>query len=73
MRRIIFLLTVGLSLVFSFGWLEEPVYSLAGPTISISPDDYDAGDLTKAPATVYKAFQILNTGDSPLSIKIKYT
>ncbi len=74
MKQILFLLAVGLSLVFSFGWLGEPGYSLAGPAISISPDDYNAGDLTRAPATTYKVFQVLNTGDSLLSItKIKYT
>jgi hypothetical protein len=74
MKQILFLLAVGLSLVFSFGWLGEPGYSLAGPAISISPDDYNAGDLTKAPDTVYKVFQVFNTGDALLSIaKIKYT
>jgi hypothetical protein len=74
MKQILFLLAVGLSLVFSFGWLGEPGYSLAGPSISISPDDYNAGDLTRAPDTVYKVFQVFNTGDALLSItKIKYT
>ena len=74
MKQILFLLAVGLSLVFSFGWLGERGYSLSGPSISISPDDYNAGDLTRAPAIVEKVFQVSNTGDSLLSIsKIKYT
>ncbi len=74
MKKTLFLLAVGLSLVFSFGWLGEIGYSLSGPSISISPDDYDAGDLTRAPAIVQKVFQVFNVGDSLLSItKIKYT
>jgi hypothetical protein len=74
MKKILFLLAIGLSLVFSFGWLVKPGYSFTGPSISISPDDYNAGDLTRAPDTVEKVFQISNTGDSLLSItKIKYT
>jgi hypothetical protein len=71
MKKIPFLWAVGLSLVFFFG---GPGYALAGPLISISPEDYNAGDLTKAPDTVYKVFRVFNTGDSLLSItKIKYT
>jgi len=74
MKQILFLLAVGLSLVFSFGGLGEAGYSLDGPSISISLDDYNAGDLTRAPDTVYKVFQVFNTGDSLLSItQIKYT
>jgi len=74
MKQILFLLAVGLSLVFSFGGLGVPGQSAAGPSISISPDDYNAGDLTRAPDTVYKVFQVFNTGDALLSItKIKYT
>jgi hypothetical protein len=74
MKKYLFFLALGFCLVFSFGGLEVPGYSAAGPSISISPDDYDAGDLTKAPDTVYKVFQVLNTGDALLSIaKIKYT
>jgi hypothetical protein len=74
MIKILFYLAIGLSLVFSSGWLGEPGYAVAGPSISISPDDYDAGDLTRAPDTVTKVFQVFNTGDALLSIaKIKYT
>jgi hypothetical protein len=74
MKRVFFLLAVALSLVFLFGGLGMQGYSAAGPAISISPDDYDAGDLTRAPDTVYKVFQVFNTGDALLSIaKIKYT
>jgi hypothetical protein len=74
MIKILFYLAIGLSLVFSSGWLGEQGYSAAGPSISISPEDYDAGDLTRAPDTVYKVFQVFNTGDALLSIaKIKYT
>ncbi len=74
MKQLIIFLAVGLSLVFPFEWLGGPGYSSTGPSISISPDDYDAGDLTKAPSTVYKVFQVFNTGDALLSIaKIKYT
>jgi hypothetical protein len=74
MKKILFLLAVGLSLVLSFGWLGESGYSLSGPSISISPEDYNAGDLRGAPETVEKVFQVSNTGDSLLSItKIKYT
>jgi len=74
MKKVIIFLALGLSLVLSFGGLGGPGYSAAGPSISISPDDYDAGDLTRAPDTVYKVFQVLNTGDALLSIaKIKYT
>ena len=74
MKNLVIFLALGLSLVFSFGWLEVPGYSAAGPSISISPDDYDAGDLTRAPDTVYKVFQVFNTGNALLSIaKIKYT
>jgi hypothetical protein len=74
MNKILFYVAVGLSLGFFSGWLGVPGYSAAGPSISISPDDYDAGDLTRAPDTVYKVFQVFNTGDALLSIaKIKYT
>jgi len=74
MKKLVIFLALGLSLVFSFGWLGVPGYSAAGPSISISPDDYDAGDLTRAPDTVYKVFQVFNTGNALLSIaKIKYT
>lgn len=74
MKKHLFLLALGLSLVFSLGGLGVPSYSAASPSISISPDDYDAGDLTRAPDTVYKVFQVFNTGDALLSIaKIKYT
>jgi hypothetical protein len=74
MKRIIFFLAIGLSLVLSFGGPGGKGYSSSGPSISISPDDYDAGDLTRAPSTVYKVFKVFNTGDAPLSItKIKYT
>ena len=74
MKKLIFFLAVGLSLVFPFEWLGETGYSAAGPSISISPDDYNAGDLTRAPETVYKVFQVFNRGDALLSIaKIKYT
>jgi len=74
MKQLLFFLAVGLSLVFSFGGLGVQGYSAAGPSISVSPDDYDAGDLTRAPDTVYKVFQVFNTGDTLLSIaKIKYT
>jgi hypothetical protein len=74
MKKHLFFLALGLSLVFTLGGLGVPGYSAAGPSISISPDDYDAGDLTRAPDTVYKVFQVFNTGDALLSIaKIKYT
>ena len=74
MKQLIIFLAVGLSLVFPFEWLGGPGYSATGPSIFISPDDYDAGDLTKAPSTFYKVFQVFNTGDALLSIaKIKYT
>ena len=74
MKKHLFLLALGLSLVFPFGVLGVPGYAAAGPSISISPDDYDAGDLTRAPDTVYKVFQVFNTGDALLSIaKIKFT
>jgi len=74
MNKIIFCLAVVLSLVFFFGCTGGPGYAVAGPSISISPDDYDAGDLTRAPDTVTKVFQVFNTGDALLSIaKIKYT
>jgi hypothetical protein len=74
MKTKLFFWAVGLSLVFSFGGLGVMGYSAAGPSISISPEDYDAGDLTKAPDTVHKVFQVSNTGDTLLSIaKIKYT
>jgi hypothetical protein len=74
MKQNICLWAVMVSLVFSFGGLGGPGYTAAGPSISISPDDYDAGDLTKAPDTVYKVFQVFNNGDTLLSIaKIKYT
>ncbi|HSO71711.1 MAG TPA: hypothetical protein VLR91_03570 [Thermodesulfobacteriota bacterium] len=74
MKKLIFFLAVGLSLVIPFEWLAGLGYSSTGPSISISPDDYDAGDLTRAPDTVYKVFQVFNTGDALLSIaKIKYT
>lgn len=74
MKRLLFFLAVGLSLVFPFGWPGGLSYSSTGPAIAISPDDYNAGDLTKAPSTVYKVFQVFNTGDAPLFVsKIKYT
>jgi hypothetical protein len=74
MKRYIFLSALILSLAFSPGWTLGQGYDRSGPAISISPDDYNAGDLTKAPSTVYKVFQISNTGDSLLSVtKIKYT
>jgi hypothetical protein len=74
MKQLMFFLAVGLSLGFSFEWQAGSGYSSTGPSISISPNDYDAGDLTKAPATVYKVFQVFNKGDSLLSVsKIKYT
>ena len=74
MKQLLFVLAVGLGLVFlpgmSFG---QTLYS-SGPSLSISPDDYNAGDLTRAPELVYKVFQVTNTGNSLLSItKIKYT
>jgi hypothetical protein len=74
MKQLILFLAVGLSLVFPFEWLGGWGYSSTGPSISISPEDYDAGDLTRAPDMVYKVFQVFNTGDALLSIaKIKYT
>jgi hypothetical protein len=73
MKKILFII-VGFSLVFFLAWLGEPVYSWAGPSISISPEDYDAGDLARAPDMIQKVFQVSNNGDSLLSInKIKYT
>jgi hypothetical protein len=49
-------------------------YALSGPAITVSPVDYDAGDLTRAQGNVQKVFQVFNSGDSILSIaKIKYT
>jgi len=74
MKKLIILLALGLVLVLPFEWSGGLGHSSSGPSISISPDDYDAGDLTRAPDTVYKVFQVLNTGDALLSIaKIKYT
>jgi hypothetical protein len=65
---------MGLSLFFLGALLAHPGYSLAGPSVSVSPKDYDAGDLTKAPDLVEKVFKVYNKGDSPLNItKIKYT
>jgi hypothetical protein len=73
-KKLIFFVEVGLSLGFLVEWLGGAGYSAAGPSISISPEDYDAGDLTRAPDTVYKVFQVFNAGDALLSIaKIKYT
>jgi hypothetical protein len=74
MKTKIVLGAMGLSLFFFCGWLDGSAYSLTGPSISISPEDYDAGDLTKAPDLVNIAFQVFNKGDALLSIpKIKYT
>jgi hypothetical protein len=65
---------MGLSLFFLCALLTHPGNALGGPSISVSPNDYDAGDLTKAPDLVEKVFKIYNNGDSPLNItKIKYT
>jgi hypothetical protein len=74
MMQTLFLLAAALSLVFPLGWLGGPGEALAAPSISISPDDYNAGDLTRAPAMVSKTFRVSNTGDALLSItRIKYT
>jgi hypothetical protein len=74
MKRYIFLIALILGLAFSPGWTLGQGYNRPGPSISISPEDYDAGDLSGAPDTVYKVFQVFNTGDTLLSIaKIKYT
>lgn len=74
MKKIFSVWAVGLSLFFLLGLSAEPGYSLVGPSITVSPNDYDTGDLTKAPELVNKVFKVFNNGDSPLSItKIKYT
>jgi hypothetical protein len=74
MKKCIFLIALIIGLSFFPKWTVGQSTIPSGPSISISPDDYNAGDLTKAPSTVYKVFQVFNTGDSPLFVaKIKYT
>lgn len=67
------LLAVVISAVLTV-WPVNLGLALQGPAITVSPVDYDAGDLTKARGNVQKVFQVINSGDSLLSIaKIKYT
>ena len=55
-------------------WRMNLGYALNGPAITVSPVDYDAGDLTRVKEDVLKTFKVSNTGDALLSIsKIKYT
>lgn len=66
--------TLSLILLLFVLWLAGADVASAASSITITPEDYNAGDLTKAPAIVTKVFRVSNSGDSTLSIaKIKYT
>jgi hypothetical protein len=48
--------------------------SSASPVISISPDDYNTGDISRITKPFTKVFIVTNQGNTLLSIaKIKYT
>ncbi|MBI5585013.1 MAG: hypothetical protein HY892_14470 [Deltaproteobacteria bacterium] len=67
-------LTLGLALVLVPLLVFGQGNNTTGPAISISPDDYNTGDISRMTQDVTQVFTVSNTGKALLSIaKIKYT